>query len=274
MTGIVSQLGVLTGRVGQPAPRVATFASMIAYGPPETKSTNTSKLSALIARSGGTTNVTTVVTQAAFYAAYATSVPASSRQDAWTFVLDGHRFYVLPLGPEGDWAYDTTTHEWSEFQTQGFDGLNFRHATMWGLRIMGGDQLYPVLLEMSANQPFDDGFRPVEHIVTGGVPTRSRNSIGVANFTVTASVGDDASTASPITLAFSDDNGVSYSQEFPIQLTDMGSQLLIWNALGSFTAPGRVFRITDYGGPIRLDGADVVLTIGNGADSGIEQQNG
>ena len=272
--GIVSQFGALTGLQTQAASKVTSFATMLAYAPPSTKQIDASAVEALIARAGGTTNVSSVVTNLGAYVAYATSVPASSRQDAWTFVMDGHRFYVLPLGPEGDWAFDTTTKEWSQFQTQGFDGLNFRHAVMWDLRIMGGDQLYPVLLEMSANQPFDDGFRPIEHIVTGGIPSRSRNSIGVANFTVTASVGDDATISYPISLAFSDDNGVSYSQEFPLTLTNVGSELLIWNALGSFSAPGRVFRITDYGGPVRLDGADVVLTVGNGADSGIEQQNG
>ncbi len=76
----------------------------------------------------------------------------------------------------------------------------------------------------------------------------------------------------PISLAFSDDNGVTWSPEFDIPLTDASSQLLIWNALGSFAAPGRVFRITDFAGPVRLDGADVVLTQGSGSDSGQDQE--
>jgi hypothetical protein len=204
--------------------------------------------------------------------AYFEGQPSVSRQTAWTFVLDGHRFYVLPLGEEGDWAYDTTTHEWCQLQTLGFDGLNFVHGVMWGIRIMGGDSLYPYLLELDPTQPLDEGWREVQHMVTGGIATRGRSVVGVANFTLTASVGDDAAIDQPISLAFSDDNGVTYSQEFDLPLTDMGSQLLIWNALGSFAAPGRVFRVTDQAGPIRLDGADVVLTIGNGADSGQDQE--
>jgi hypothetical protein len=228
----------------------------------------------LAASSAGLTNVTGKVTQFGMLAAYATATPSQPRSTAYTFFLDGHRFYVLPLGLEGDWAYDTTTKEWSNLQTQGFNGMNFTNGVMWDNRIMGGDSLYPVLLELDPTQPFDDDFRPVEHVVTGGVPTRTRNAIGVANFTLTASVADEATEVQPITLAFSDDNGVTYSAEMPITMTDTSTQLLIWNALGSFSAPGRVFRITDYGGPIRLDGADVVLTIGNGADSGIEQSNG
>ena len=272
--GLISQGGVLASTKGQPGARLPTAFMYLAYGPAASRQADVPTAAALIAATGGTTNVTGKVTQAVALIAYATSTPATSRSDAWSFFLDGHRFYVLPLGPEGDWAYDTTTKEWSELQTQGFDGLNFKHGVMWDFRIMGGDQLYPFLLEMDPSKTLDDDFRPVEHVVTGGIPTRSRNSIGVANFTVTASVSDEASQAYPISLAFSDDNGVTYSEEFPITLTDMSTQSLIWNSLGSFSAPGRVFRITDYGGPIRLDGADVVLTIGNGADSGIEQQNG
>lgn len=216
--------------------------------------------------------MTARVTQEALLVTYSTGQPSVSRQAAWTFVMDGHRFYVLPLGEEGDWAYDTTTQEWCQLQTQGFDGLNFTHGVMWGIRVMGGDSLYTYIMELDPTQPLDGGWRAIERIVTGGIATRGRSSVGVANFSLTASVGDDNSTAIPISLAFSDDNGVTWSREFDIPLTDSGSQLLIWNALGSFAAPGRIFRITDFAGPVRLDGADVVLTIGTGADSGQDQE--
>lgn len=251
-------------------PGQLTYQKMlVAYGPPQSKFSLDSNTHGLIAYSAGDTNVTANISQGTVLVAFGEGTPGISRQDAWTFILDGHRFYVLPLGEEGDWAYDTTTKEWCQLQTQGFNGLNFAHGVMWDLRIMGSDQLYPTLLEMDPNQPFDDGFRPVQHMVTGGIATRGRHAIGVANFTLTASVGDEASIAAPISLAFSDDNGFTYSQEFNIPLTDQSTQILIWNSLGSFAQPGRVFRITDYGGPIRLDGADCVLTIGDGADSGV-----
>lgn len=265
-----SQLGLLLVRTaGSDLATSANQLSMeVVYGPPVSADIRSTQEPILAAYAAGGTNVTTEVTQITTLAAYKNTAPTTSRQTAWTFVLDGHRFYVLPLGPEGDWAYDTTTQEWCQLQTNGFDGLNFTQGVMWGIRIIGGDILYPYLYELDPTQPFDEAWRPITRIVTGGIATRDRSSIGVANFSLTASVGDDSSTDHPIALAFSDDNGVSWSKEFNIPLTDSASQLLIWNALGSFSQPGRVFRITDTAGPVRLDGADCVLNIGSGADSG------
>lgn len=252
--------------------RVSQMGAQLAYAPPATVEARVPQFAVQLAYSAGDTQVTTKVTQVACQVAYAEHAPGQNRQQAWTFILDGHRFYVLPLGEQGDWAYDTTTQEWCQFQTQGFNGIDFTKGVMWGIRIMGGDSLFPVLKEMDPGQPFDSGWRPIQRVVTGGIATRGRFTIGVANFSVTASVGDDASVAMPISLAFSDDNGVSWSPEFEIPLTDVSSQLLIWNSLGSFGAPGRIFRITDYAGPVRLDGADVVLTESQGADSGQESE--
>lgn len=259
--------GTVDGR-----PRISQVSMSVVYGPPETKFVNFTQgvLQAAVGSAEG--NVTTRVSQAALLVAYGTGAPGVPRTTAWTFVLDGHRFYVLPLGPEGDWAYDTTTHEWCKLQTQGFPGINFTHGVMWGIRVMGGDALYTYLYELDPTEALDEEWREVEHKVTGGIPSRSRAAVGVANFTLTASVGLDSAIDQAISLAFSDDNGTTWSEEFPIPLTDVSTQTLIWNALGSFHAPGRVFRITDFSGPIRIDGADAVLTVGTGADSGIDQQ--
>jgi len=270
-TSFVSQQAVLSGTVGNTASRTVQALLQYAYGPPAAHTSGAAQTVILAAYTDGADNVTSEVTQATMLMAYGENQPSVPRQTAWTFVMDGHRFYVLPLGPEGDWAYDTTTQEWCQLQSQGFDGLNFTHGVMWDLRVMGGDSLYPYLYELDPTQPMDEGWREIERIVTGGIATRSRAAIGVANFSVTASVGDDSAIDMPISLAFSDDNGVTWSQEFDIPLTDASTQLLIWNALGSFSQPGRIFRITDYAGPVRLDGADVVLTVGTGADSGQSQ---
>lgn len=251
--------------------RPTQFAVELAYAPPSTKDVANGQQAMLVATSAGSTNVTTNTSQAVLLAAYKDTAPGIARQQAWSFVLDGHRFYVLPLGEEGDWAYDPTTKEWSQLQTQGFEGLNFTRGVMWGIRIIGGDQLFPFLLEMDPNQPLDDEWRAVQHIVTGGIATRSRANIGVGNFSIVASVNDVAEAGKTINLSWSDDNGSTWSAEQPITLTGEASQFLIWNSLGSFTIPGRIFRISDEAGPVRLDGADVVLNYSNGADSGTDQ---
>lgn len=271
MTARVSLLDTLVADTrNDGVPRAAMAVVLTAFSPPETRFALNTSDAMLAAVAGHEGAVRSSTSNMALLVAYGTGTPGLQRSICWTFVMDGHRFYVLPLGPEGDWAYDMTTHEWCQLQTQGFPGLNFTHGVMWGLRVIGGDALYTYLYELDPNQPFDEQWREVQHMVTGGIATRTRSVIGVANFTLTASVGDDSAIDQSVSLAFSDDNGVTWSQEFDIPLTDVGSQKLIWNALGSFAAPGRVFRITDYSGPIRLDGADVVLTIGSGADSGQE----
>jgi len=263
-------LGALAGITGAQANQ---FLLLSAYGPLATRAGDIAQITTLAAISAGSNNVSTDVSQLTLLAAYGTGEPFTARQSAWTFTLDGHKFYVLPLGPEGDWAYDITTGEWCQLQTDGFNGINFTHGVMWGLRIMGGDLLYPYLYELDPNQKLDEDFRTITHTVTGGIPLRGRYNVGVANFTITASVDDVQSVGEDINLSFSDDNGNTWSPDFPITLTGIGSQKLIWNSLGSFTNPGRIFRVVDTAGPVRIDGADVVLTGSQGeADSGESQE--
>ncbi len=249
----LTQYDTLAARTGITEINLGQFIMLNAFGPLATRATDVSQIAVLAAQSAGVPNVSVDVAQMATLVAYGTGEP---------------------LGPEGDWAYDTTTEAWCQLKTDGFNGLNFTNGVMWGLRIMGGDQLYPYLYEMDPNQVLDEDWRPITHIVTGGVPLRGRYNVGVSNFTLTASVGDVQSIGETMSLSFSDDNGNTWSPDFDIELTGVGSQKLIWNALGSFTSPGRVFKITDAAGPVRIDGADVVLSGTTGeADSGEGQES-
>jgi len=233
---------------------------LAAYGPPESFQGRASQAQALVAYSAGAANVSTQVSQAELLIAYGTGVPITQTANTWTFALDGHHFWVVDLGPEGTWAYDTTTKQWCQLSSQGFPGLNFTHGTMWGLRIFGGDALYPFLYELDPNQPDDEGWRAVEHIVTGGIQTRSPNMIGVANFRIAASVGALSDASTDVNLTFSDDNGNTWSDVFTIAVAEGANSVqLNYPALGSFGAPGRIFRITDSGGMLSIYGADVAL---------------
>lgn len=274
-----SQLSVLAARVTTATPRVTELTALAAYGPPSSQGARASQFSVLvacgppgsyqaraaqdqtlIAYAAGETNVSAKVSQAQVLIAYGTGVPITQVANTWTFIMDGHRFWVVSLGPEGDWAYDTETKQWCQLNSQGFPGLNFTHGTMWGLRVFGGDALYPFLYELDPNQPDDEGWRAVEHIVTGGIQTRSPTMIGVANFRLTASAGALSDASTDVNLTFSDDNGNTWSDVFtiPVNAGEYDKPLL-YPALGSFGAPGRIFRVTDSGGMLSIYGADAAL---------------
>lgn len=257
-----SQFGILAA-IASPASqraRVSLVDVMAAVAPQASAGARTSQEQVLIAYAAGETNVAARASQGMALIAYGTSEQSAPRTDAWTYVLDGHRMWVLPLGLEGDWQYDTVTKQWSQLQTQGFAGLNFTFGVMWGLRIMGGDTQYPFLYELDPNESDDEGWRPVQHIVTGGVQTRSPNAIGVANFRLAASVGFQSDSPIDVDLTFSDDNGATWVGPFTITISEgVDNTQLVWPALGSFNAPGRIFQVADQGGFLSISGADVAL---------------
>lgn len=240
--------------------RVSQALVLAAFGPPSTFEARAPQLQLLAARSAGASNVSTRTSQGLMLIAYGTGTPVTQVASTWTFVLDGHTFWVVSLGPEGDFAYDKDTKQWCQLITQGFANLNFTHGTMWKTRIIGGDILYPTLYELDPEQPDDEGWRGVLRIVTGGITVRSTNMIGVANFRLTGSLGviSDASTA--VNLSFSDDNGITWTTMAPILLVPGQTNTpLVWDALGSFQAPGRIFQVSDTGGMASINGADVAL---------------
>lgn len=288
------QFGALVAQAAKPSPRGSQLAVLAAYAPGASHQTNIAQLPVLaayappqahlskaaqaqllVAYADVEANVRSRSSQGALLIAYGTGVPHSTRSDSWTFVMDGHRFWVVPLGPEGDWAYDVTTKQWCKLYTQGFSGLNFTHGVMWGLRVVGSDLLYPTLYEMAVAYPDDEGWRPVMHVVTGGLATRSTNMVGVANFRFTATPGvlNDASTA--VNLSFSDDNGKTWITAESIAVAQGKHDTeLIWNALGSFNSPGRIFQVSDQGGMLSIYGADAALNNYDEDDAGGGGGNG
>lgn len=187
------------------------------------------------------------------------AAPASSRKRAWFFVLDGHEMYVLDLGPEGTWIFDRSSNEWCQFITSGYVQWNFANGCMWGNRIVAGDLLTTEVWEMQPSMLFDNGATEIIHTVTGGVATRDRVYHSVDMFRLACSSGlyTDTTGAATVTLSFSDDQGNTYVTMDTYTLTEgKFSQEFLWTSLGSFAAPGRIFKITDSGAFLRIDGAD------------------
>lgn len=180
---------------------------------------------------------------------------------AWTFVQDGHTFYVLDIGSQGTFAFDTVTQQWSKFET---NGSNFAvvNGLMWAQRVVGGDPISGDLWELDPGATKDSGgLYEISHVVTGGISTRSRTYLSVSAFRVSASFGKIDDTAGVVfNLRFSDDQAQTWSPYFPIALVEGAYDTeLAWNSLGSFAAPGRIFELSDSGGLIRIDGCDAFL---------------
>jgi hypothetical protein len=167
------------------------------------------------------------------------------------------------LGDEGTFVYDTVTGQWAQFSTEGFTQWNVSNGVMWGQRIVGGSLDTADVWEVSADQRTDNGAAELDiaHAATGGIQTRSRNKLSVGALRVTGSPGELGRAAgTSLDLAYSDDNGNSYSALISADLTQgEHSTEMAYRSLGSFAAPGRVFAISDVGGPQRIDGADVEI---------------
>jgi hypothetical protein len=194
--------------------------------------------------------------------------PVVSVNRAWTYTLDGHTFYVLDLGAQGTFVYDEVTKEWSNFvtgtpATAGGPNLqwNMQNGCMWGTRIVGADLATPNIWEQAPGAVLDNDAAQIAHVVTGGVSARGRDYSTCDAVRVTASFGfEDSSGAVAFNLRFSDDLEHTWSPTFVVTLNpaDYGGEIS-WRSLGSFASPGRIFELSDAGGLIRIDGADVYL---------------
>jgi hypothetical protein len=186
---------------------------------------------------------------------------ATSRKRAWTFVLDGHTFYVLDLGEEGTWLYDKTTQTWSQFYTLGYEQWDVANGTMWGTRIVGGDLATTDVWEVAASNLLDNGSLQIPHLVTGGVETRSRIYVSCNAVLLTVSLGDlDDTGGATMYLRFSDDKGQTWSDYFPMTMVEGDyDDELRWIGMGSFMSPGRIFEFSDVGGPRSIDACDAFI---------------
>jgi hypothetical protein len=208
---------------------------------------------------GGTALAQTLISQAVAAVVYRTGVPFTTRSSTWVFSIDGHPCYVLDLGEEGTFVFDLSTGQWSKFVTDGFTGWNMRNGTMFGNgRVIGGDSINGYVWEMRPDLLLDEGFRTIQHSVSGRLSTRSRLYLSCAQVRVTGSAGAvDSVTGATMSLRFSDDNGNTWFSPPDLNLVegDFGQEMA-WTSLGSFMAPGRIFEISDVGGLVRIDGAD------------------
>lgn len=183
---------------------------------------------------------------------FTTGAAESSRQRAWTFDFDGHTFYVLDLGAAGSLVYDLTTGQWSRFVTAGYGGhWDMKNGFHWrtGKMVVAGQAGTGTIHYMDSDSFFDEGWRPVDYEVRGVLPVSGTDYHRQYALRLVGSAGQTADDVAPVLrMQFSDDNGVTWSEEHALPLKQDTRQRIEFRSLGAFTAPGRIFRIYDSGG--------------------------
>lgn len=200
---------------------------------------------------------------------------ANPQVRAWTFTLDGHDFYVLPLGDGETLVYDTHAGQWSRWASEGLErwraihGINWQgavnYAASYGSNILVGDDTLGVLWLLDPTQGYDedprdgpDSLSYFKRHVTGQAVTRKTNAVPCFEVFLTGSFGSPALTGQGITLYTSDDAGHNYTDHGTLTVTaDEWTPRMVWSSLGQITAPGRLFRLEDYGAVVRIDALDM-----------------
>lgn len=266
----VSQEAALVTRRADAAADASQLAALAVLAPPASKLVHTGQMADLTPYSVGV-NALPTVSQMFALVVYSDAVPEERRNRAWTFVFDGHTFYVLDLGPQGTWVYDIDTQQWCKFTTVGYgNSWNMKGGAVWrNGRVVACDSVTGQVWEIVPTQTHDEGWRPVIHASSAGIPRRSRVHTAMEALRITASVGVIGEEGATFSLRFSDDNGKTWSDPYTLELheNDFDGELA-WRSLGSFMAPGRVVELEDTGGLIRIDGADVFLDNYDGDGNG------
>ncbi len=201
--------------------------------------------------------------QLAMLIAYRTGATANLTNRVWSFVLDGHTFYVITLGEQGTFVYDFLTGQWAKWETAGLNTWNMEIGTTWKGDIIAADRQNPVIWRLDPTSFLDDDYKTQTRKVTGGLPVRGRDFIGNYAFRLTASLGTPTvpltapATIPEVELLTSDDQGKTFFSHGKLTLiVDDFTQELAWRSLGDMKAPQRVFKIVDTGAIVRVSGAD------------------
>jgi hypothetical protein len=191
----------------------------------------------------------------------------------WTITLDGHDLYFLKLGNEETLVYDVFTEQWYEWSSgdlnvwRAYTGRNWLGgrtlSDAFGSNIVVGDLATGVLYIMDPDGFADedavegaDLLRPFLREITGQVPTQGYDMVPCYGVSLMGSIGDGLDAAlTAVTLFTSDDEGHTYDEHETINIDPFDYNARVdWNSgLGSFEAPGRLFRVQDRGALQRID---------------------
>lgn len=265
---VVSQLTVAAAAEGGPDARASQLYVLAAGAYP----TEAIEASQGVVLSGVYKSVNTVVSQAVVMVAARGRI-ANPQLRVWTFTLDGHDFYVLRLGERETLVYDLYSEQWSDWGSGSAARWRANTGANWigggviaggyGSNIVVGDDTHGTVFFLDPEYAYDDdpltgsadqaGF---VRMAQGQLPLRGRDAVPCYGVILSASFGyEDA--LGGVQLEISDDAGESYTDcgTVTIALADYAARVE-WTSLGSITAPGRLFRLTDSH-LARIDGLDL-----------------
>lgn len=196
---------------------------------------------------------------------------------AWTYSMDDHDYYILKLGETETLVYDFYSEQWSVWGSDDANlwavstGKNWlggrRWAETYGSNVLVGDYDTGALYFLDPYGSTDDD--PVDgettpHLftreITGQVATRSIGVVPCHGVQLMGAIGETLeSSLASVTLSTSDDQGHTYDDHGTLTV-DVGdyNARVEWRSLGSFVAPGRLFKVRDYGALHRIDYLEMI----------------
>jgi len=196
---------------------------------------------------------------------------------SWGFSLDGHDFYVLRLGDSGSFIYDLTTQTWSEWISPGRTNWRPHVGQNWKgfanidtdngyTDVVCGDDATGTIWVLNTKKGRDERDTAgtiwpddkITKVVTGGIQVTGRDTVKCGAVELDLAIGNPTQTGALIQLEISDDLGHTFV-DCGINTVAAGNynQPVEWRSLGTISAPGRIFRITDDGMSERIGGANL-----------------
>lgn len=194
---------------------------------------------------------------------------------AWPYTLDGHDHYVMRLGGlEETIVYDDHSeafYTWGSRESdkwRAYTGCNWQgaesFANEYGSNVVVGDDANGALYFLDPEADKDDS--PLyggeeqwtfERKAMAQALTRGYDKVKCYGVNLLGSIGENTSVEAEltaVTLYTSDNLGHTYENRGTLNVTPGGyNDRLQWRSLGSFSAPGRLFRIEDAGALKRID---------------------
>lgn len=196
---------------------------------------------------------------------------------AWTFTMDGHNYYVLRLGTQETLVYDEHSQQWYTWSSgdlniwNAYNGQNWHGGESWaytyGSNVLVGDDGNGSIYFLNPFQDQDDSPVygaalpiPFRREVYGQLPFRGYKKMPCYGVQIQGSIGSQTDTSiEGVDLYVSDDRGTTYQDcgTITIPAGDIDSRLY-WRSLGAMRAPGRIFKVIDYGALKRVDSMEML----------------